>query len=78
MENTKFLKEKSYQTKLGKMCGRCLIIATQINRPPVSAERNGSAGVITQTGGLSWKGAGGCRGGSSELGVDILSLLIKV
>lgn len=36
------------------------------------------AGDITPTGGLSWMGAGGRRGGSSGLGADTLSLLIIV
>lgn len=36
------------------------------------------AGDITPTGGLSRMGAGGCRGGSSGLGADTLSLLIIV
>lgn len=68
---------QSYQAEkdTSRQSGCCLLVATASKGPIGSAEtpwkQARCAGDITQTGGLSWMGAGGCRGGSSGLGVDL-------
>lgn len=71
---------QSYQAKAGNEETEWVLppCCNTVNRPIGSTETTTRCGDITQTGGLSWMGAGGCWGLICGRVGDILSLLIIV